>query len=371
MRSLVLLLVIALFFMPFHEGAKPISPAVVVMAAGQQQQQHQQQQPKKKNGLISFLSGGLAGTISSTVTLPLEVVKMQLQSSRFGSNNSPLSVCRMVMAQDGPKGFFKGLQPMLLGIIPTRAIYFWAYQGSKERLEPIVGNTPLNHLASAFAAGITSNTIMNPFWMVKTRFQILADKSVGQTHFTSYGQIIKSVYATEGIAGFWKGVSASYVGCFEGAAQWIAYEKAKSVLQARAAARIETEKGTGGAGKSSSSSSSGNSVLQPVEYFLAAAGSKALAVLLTYPHEVVRTRLREQAANGIFKYTGFMPTLRLIAKEEGMRGLYGGMGIHLARSVPNSACMFLAFEVISKLLEKMDGEAKSTTPLSLAASARK
>ena len=34
------------------------------------------------------------------------------------------------------------------------------------------------------------------------------------------------------------------------------------------------------------------------------------------------------------------------------RGLYGGIGIHLMRSVPNAAVMFVTFEVASKWLLK-------------------
>ena len=34
------------------------------------------------------------------------------------------------------------------------------------------------------------------------------------------------------------------------------------------------------------------------------------------------------------------------------RGLYGGMGMHLLRSVPNAAIMFLSFELVSKWLAK-------------------
>ena len=41
--------------------------------------------PQKKNtNILKFLSGGVAGTVSSVVTCPLEVVKTQLQSSNVG-----------------------------------------------------------------------------------------------------------------------------------------------------------------------------------------------------------------------------------------------------------------------------------------------
>ena len=94
-----------------------------------------------------------------------------------------------------------------------------------------------------------------------------------------------------------------------------------------------------------------NTVVTPLDTFISAATAKCIAIVLTYPHEVVRIRLREAAAaGGSYKYTSFVSALRVIAKEEGRKGLYGGMGIHLARSVPNAAIMFLAFELSSKWL---------------------
>lgn len=108
--------------------------------------------------LANFFAGGLAGTIASTLTMPLEIVKTQLQSSRMGKSG-PKVLVQQIMKNEGPKGFFKGLKPMIVGIVPTRAIYFWAYSTSKATLSPKVGDGPLNHILSAFAAGITSNTV--------------------------------------------------------------------------------------------------------------------------------------------------------------------------------------------------------------------
>lgn len=299
--------------------------------------------------VINFLSGGVAGTVAGTLTLPLEVLKTQLQSSR-GGKRGPVELAKLIFEREGLLGFFKGLQPMLIGIIPTRALYFWSYGETKNLLKAHLGDSPLNHLLSAFSAGVTSNTIMNPWWMVKTRFQIIADKSVGQVQFTSYSALVKHIYREEGIRGFYKGVTASYVGAIQGAIQWVVYENLKTRLQRKADKQAEKTHNADKTTKGKSAVPSKKGEISPTEYFVAAGLSKAVAVLASYPREVVRTRMQEQAVNGIFKYRGLLGTVSTVLKEEGLRGLYSGIGVHLARSVPTSAIMFVTFELIAKAL---------------------
>lgn len=304
----------------------------------------------------NFLAGGFAGSIASTLTIPLEVIKTQLQSSRISGKTSALQVARRIFVDEGLKGFFKGWLPLIIGIMPTRALYFGAYTTSKDTLRNFIGDSPSNHLVSAFIAGATSSTITNPWWMVRTRFQIIADSSVGQKKYKYYREVVSSIWKEDGIKGFYKGLSASYVGCFEGAIYWILYEKCKSYiindLNSKKFLSNENSNSTINHSRSSTSNNTSfNTTPSPIQYFLAAAVSKFMAICITYPHEVVRTRLREQATNGVFKYSGFFTTLKITAKEEGMRGLYGGMGTHLMRSVPNAAILFLSFELMSTWLQ--------------------
>lgn len=55
-----------------------------------------------------------------------------------------------------------------------------------------------------------------------------------------------------------------------------------------------------------------------VEFMIAGAISKTIASCVAYPHEVARTRLREEGN----KYHKFWQTLHLVWKEEGKAGVY-------------------------------------------------
>lgn len=287
---------------------------------------------------ISLLSGGIAGTVASTITNPLEVIKAQLQSSNantlFGGRN-PVKLAKHILQQDGVAGFFRGLPPTLIGIIPARSAYFYAYQRCKTAIGPYApeGSIP-NALVAGFLAGVAGNTLTNPIWMIRTRMQILADQSAGQRVYAGYGDAIATIFKEEGIGGFYKGITASYWGCTEGALQFILYEQFKTRLLHRLN-RQRLEQGL-----------LPTDQLSKGTYFCSAAAAKMVAAIATYPHEVARTRLREQAREGIYRYNGMWQALGIIAKEEGRQGLYSGMGVHLMKVVPNSALMFLCYEVV-------------------------
>mmetsp|Transcript_15640 Transcript_15640/g.19067 ORF Transcript_15640/g.19067 Transcript_15640/m.19067 type:complete len:388 (-) Transcript_15640:321-1484(-) len=298
--------------------------------------------------LFNVLSGGVAGTIASCITNPIEVVKTQLQSSSasvgsLANANGFRGVARRVFETEGLSGFFRGLPPTLVGIIPSRSVYFVAYESTKTSLAKLPGTPaggPVNSLLSGFAAGLTSNTLTNPIWMVKTRMVLLADGLAGQKAYSGYRDAISTIFREEGVGGFYKGIAASYWGCTEGAIQFMLYEQIKTKL------RVKNNRRRAALGLADTNE------LPALWTFLASASCKTVAAASTYPHEVARTRMREQARSGIFKYKGMWQTLGVIGKEEGRKGLYAGMGPHLLKAVPNAAIMFLTYETVNTWLRK-------------------
>lgn len=150
---------------------------------------------------------------------------------------------------------------------------------------------------------------------------------------------LTSVYKTEGIRGLYKGLSASLLGLTESTLQFATYEALKK--QARKG------KGNDQDGKFKIFNSCPFFSLEWLDLFICAATAKLGAAILTYPHEVLRTRLRQSpSTNGEIKYKSLMQTARLIYRQEGISAFYGGMTAHLMRVVPNAAILFFSYEVL-------------------------
>lgn len=95
---------------------------------------------------INSFCGAMAGVASGIVTCPLDVIKTKLQaqgSFRRPNNGAKLSpskalynglfgTARVIWREDGVRGMYRGLGPMLLGYLPTWAVYMSVYEGSKD-----------------------------------------------------------------------------------------------------------------------------------------------------------------------------------------------------------------------------------------------
>ena len=224
---------------------------------------------------------------------------------------SPLGVASKIIKEQGLKGLYRGLTPTMVGIVPTRSCYFWAYSAAKSALGSIMGDGPITHMVSAIAAGGLSNTVTCPLWMVKTRMQLTGAGVVST---------VQKIVSENGVKGLYRGLFASYWGLSESAIQFLLYEKIKTEL-----GRFNAERAAAGGAsvETGAGQSQAKPVLSTMQYLGAAGLSKGLASVLTYPHEVVRTRMRESASS---QYKTMLQSIMLISREEGRRGLYSGLG---------------------------------------------
>ena len=301
-----------------------------------------------------------------------------------------------ISTTEGPRALFRGLGPTLVGVIPARSINFYTYGNGKAMIaEKFNGGkeTSLVHLSAAALAGVVTATATNPIWVVKTRLQLDARQNErkastsatttarpsassatsatatarpGVARFSTVSSVVRSkktlgafgepaffhaaktssgssmssmqmtlhIVRQEGIKGLYKGMSASYLGVAEGTIQWVLYERLKKMSAPQAAEQKRSK----------------------LSSMVGAAGvAKLVASLITYPHEVVRTRLRQQPEAGQrARYTGLIQTVKLVYREEGLAALYGGLSAHLLRVVPNAVVMFSIYELTLRLATKVE-----------------
>lgn len=149
-------------------------------------------------------------------------------------------------------------------------------------------------------------------------------------------ECVRKVYRSDGIKGFYRGMSASYAGISETVIHFVIYESIKrKLLEHKIASAMDNE------------DESAKEASDFVGMMMAAATSKTCATSIAYPHEVVRTRLREEGT----KYRSFFQTLSLLVREEGYGSLYRGLTTHLVRQIPNTAIMMSTYEVVVYLLD--------------------
>jgi solute carrier family 25 folate transporter 32 len=98
--------------------------------------------------------------------------------------------------------------------------------------------------------------------------------------------------------------------------------------------------------------------LNSFDILIASSTAKMVASVVTYPHEVVRTRMQtdthrsSSSSTGMkvsakkAKYGGIIQSSKTILREEGFSGFYKGLATNLIRTVPAAAVSLLLYEVI-------------------------
>ncbi|RMD43815.1 hypothetical protein DV735_g1329, partial [Chaetothyriales sp. CBS 134920] len=84
-------------------------------------------EPGRVTAAESAVFGSVAGAIAAAATTPLDVLKTRLMLER-----------RVIRAQDGPRGFFRGFVPRVGWISTGGAIFLGTYQWAWNNLGPIV-----------------------------------------------------------------------------------------------------------------------------------------------------------------------------------------------------------------------------------------
>ncbi|XP_019415329.1 PREDICTED: calcium-binding mitochondrial carrier protein SCaMC-2-like isoform X2 [Lupinus angustifolius] len=132
---------------------------------------------KSDIGLTGRLfAGGMAGAIAQASIYPLEVIKTRLQTCANEGGTGPklVTLTKSMLVQEGPRAFYRGLVPSLLGIIPYAGIDLAAYETLKDISKRHILNDSepgaLVQLGCGTVSGALGATCVYPLQVIRTRY---------------------------------------------------------------------------------------------------------------------------------------------------------------------------------------------------------
>ncbi|KAJ0400957.1 hypothetical protein ATCC90586_007618 [Pythium insidiosum] len=185
----------------------------------------------------------------------------------------------------------------------------------------------LRLMVAGGGAGVVSKTVVAPFERVKIVCQ--TGESVGMVQTT------RTILANEGVIGFWRGNLAACVRIVPHKAVLFGFSDVYKDLFRQ----LDKEAAATGA----------KGALPSWGAFAAGSMSGFTASILTYPLDLVRTRLSGNIGQNI-RYNGIINTFVVTLREEGFRALFRGIGPTLAGSIPYEGIKFGSYDLLRQLL---------------------
>lgn len=295
---------------------------------------------ERQNFMSSIVAGVGSGSLASIVCAPLDLLRTRMQvvgGLENGSTNPKIiKSIYEIYASDGIRGCFRGLGATLATVPAFWGLYFPLYESLKQQFMTLSSSYgdgghnhhALVHLSSAMTAGAVADVVCNPMFVVRTRMQTEAlhyfQVPVAERKPHGVAATIIGLYKEGGVPIFWRGLTASLLGLFHVGIQFPVYERLKAEARRRSPNKEESA----------------------LDLLLASGLSKMTAATITYPHEVIRSRMMD--ARGASAGKNVFETMRYIIKSEGYGGLYTGLRVSLLRVVPNCCVTFVSYELIAR-----------------------
>ncbi|KAH8630906.1 mitochondrial carrier [Alternaria alternata] len=255
---------------------------------------------KGEEALKDVLCGSTAGVVGKYIEYPFDTIKVRLQSQPD----------QYRLAGDALKssGFYPELNKH-----PDRDL---PYSGM---------------LFCGMIAGAITSLFLTPIELVKCKMQVPLEAHGNIVAAPTIRGVIASIYRHQGLTGYWHGQFGTLIRETGGGAAWFGgYEGMKIIFK----------------GSSTSATEEDLPVWQRMASGSVAGGAYNF---MFYPADTIKSRMQTE---DVKQLTGGKSTFSAVGKalwkQHGIKGMYRGCGITVARSIPSSAFIFTVYEELKK-----------------------
>lgn len=291
------------------------------------------------------------------IEYPFDTVKVRLQSQpdhlplRY---KGPLDCFKQSIRSDGLLGLYRGISAPLVGAaLETSSLFFWERVGREalfktgmyEREQPL----PLSALwLTGAISGAFTSLVLTPIELVKCKIQVpVTTSSDGMIRMAPTPlAVIRDVFHHQGFRGFWHGQLGTLIRETGGCAAWFGSKETTTMLFRRLNAKYPSllHTPTEVAPQGTSELLNDLAPLPIWQQALAGASAGMSYNFLFFPADTIKSRMQTTSVEDKGPRQRFWQVGGTLYKQYGVRGLYRGCGITVARSAPSSAFIFIIFD---------------------------
>ncbi|KAF9055238.1 mitochondrial carrier [Hymenopellis radicata] len=298
------------------------------------------------DSLIHAVAGAGGGIVAMSATYPLIFLSTRSAVEIKKESKTTYEAVRDIIKREGLTGLYSGLTSSLLAIAVTNGVYYYWYERTRGViLRSRVGGKGLSTLESiitGMVAGSATTIISNPIWVVQTSqaVQTMNQDPTGKPVKKGFIATIQHILTTDGLKAFWRGLGPALILVMNPVIQYTVFEQLKNLIVASRTRKLRLAGAVGAI-----------ATLSDWDFFFLGALAKLVATSSTYPYIVVKSRLQSGHAHAL-RYKSSLDGLLTIIREEGLEGLYKGVGSKLLQSVLTAAILFAGQKRIYEITKK-------------------
>lgn len=307
-----------------------------------------------KTVMITMISGLFSGSIAKLFTHPIDTVKAKIQVET--GKSKILNVFQTTMKNEGLRGLYKGLPVSIVGSMPASVLYFGSYEWAKKKLLTFK-NFSQGEFLMYFLGGMFAETIS---CLIYVPVDVIKERRQVQNNLKSYAyksdlDALVTILNQEKLRGLYKAygatvlsfgpMSAFYFMFYEYFKGFFVRNDAKIYIQ-----RVKKEEVDKLRDMKLDISFS--------QSLVCSALAGALASLITNPLDLVKLRMQVQRASESYRtdkavYKNLAQGIQLIAKTEGVGGLYKGSIARALYHTPTTAISMSILELMKPFVRKV------------------